>query len=89
MRDYDGRQEQRKFWEGFPGQGTNAFAEGFSGHLAAAGGIDELALQRAQRAARESGERLDHVLGKLGLIAENELAARLASYLGIRVMEAG
>ena len=98
MRDGRERVGRGRFWEGFAGTGAvvggavaskTSFAEGFAGYLAAAGGIDGLALQRAQRAARESGERLDHVLAKLGLIAEGELAARLAGYLAIPVMEAG
>ena len=47
-----------------------AFAEEFGTFLLGGRAIDELALQRSQRAARQSGERFDHVLTKLGLVSE-------------------
>src|SRR6185295_19946493 len=44
--------------------------------------LDELALHRAQRAQRQSGERFDLVLTRLGLIPEGELAGLLADFVG-------
>jgi general secretion pathway protein E len=57
------------------------FAEEFSAFLLQREAIDALALQRSLRAARQSGERFDRVLTKLGLIAEAELCAHLAGFL--------
>ncbi|WP_298424119.1 GspE/PulE family protein [Rhodoblastus sp.] len=59
------------------------FAEDFGAYLLRREALDELALQRTQRAARQSGERFDRVLTKLGLIAEAELCVHLAGFLGL------
>lgn len=64
-------------------KGAEGFAEAFGAFLQARGALDELALQRVQRAARQSGERFDRVLTKLGLVAEAELAAHLAAFLHV------
>ncbi|MBB4196395.1 secretion system protein E [Rhodoblastus sphagnicola] len=59
----------------------DGFAQTFGDFLQGRGALDELALQRAQRAARQSGERFDRVLTKLGLIADADLAGCLAAFL--------
>ncbi len=64
-----------------------AFAEEFGAFLLAERAIDELALQRSQRAARHSGERFDHVLTKLGLVSEADLTTHLGKFLNIPVIE--
>jgi general secretion pathway protein E len=45
--------------------------------------VDPAVLDRAQRAARTTGERLDQVLTKLGLVSETDLAAALSKYLSL------
>ena len=65
-----------------PAAGTPGFAERFAAHLLAKGVIDEVTLQRAQRAMRDSGERLDIVLTRLGLLGEAETTRELAAMLG-------
>ena len=40
-------------------------------------------LERAVSAARKTGERLDRVLTKLGLVAEAALAVALGNFLGL------
>jgi general secretion pathway protein E len=51
--------------------------------------IDELALRRARRAAEKSGERLDTVLSRLGLVADRDLARIMAETLGFALVGAG
>ncbi|WP_255679562.1 GspE/PulE family protein [Methylocystis sp. WRRC1] len=63
------------------------FAEAFGDFLLRERALDELALQRSQRAARQSGERFDHVLTKLGLISETDLWALLGKFLHIPQLE--
>ncbi len=65
-----------------------AFAEAFGALLLHEKAIDELSLQRSQRAARQSGERFDHVLTKLGLVSEADLCVHLAKFLRIPPLEA-
>lgn len=71
--------------EGFvwPDPRGAAFAEAFGSFILAEKAIDELALQRSQRAAVQSGERFDHVLTKLGLVSEADLWVLLGKFLGI------
>jgi general secretion pathway protein E len=59
------------------------FAESFSLFLADHKVCERSVLDRAQRAARTTGERFDHVLTKLGLVSEFDLAAALANYLAM------
>jgi general secretion pathway protein E len=66
----------------------SAFLEEFGAFLVKERAIDELALQRSQRAARQSGERFDHVLTKLGLVSETDLCAHLGNFLQIPLMGA-
>jgi general secretion pathway protein E len=67
--------------ETFARGAPETFAEQFGAFLRDRDALDELALQRVLRAARQSGERFDRVLTKLGLIAEADLAGHLAAFL--------
>jgi general secretion pathway protein E len=51
------------------------------------GRITDSALERAERLARESDEKLDAVLTRLGLISERELAQLLADAIGLELVE--
>lgn len=61
------------------------FAESFGSFLVQEGAIDPLVLDRAQRATQASAERFDHVLTKLGLLPETDLAVAYSKYLSIPV----
>lgn len=65
-----------------------AFVEALGAFLVRERVIDELALQRSQRAALQSGERFDHVLTKLGLVSEADLSKFLGKFLGIPQLDA-
>lgn len=52
------------------------------------GALDVSSLERARRAALSTGERLDQVLLKLGLVAETRLCAEIASLLNVWVVQA-
>jgi general secretion pathway protein E len=64
------------------------FVDRLAAFLSARGAIDELALHRAQRAQRQSGERFDLVLTRLGLIPESDLTKLLAEFLGMPLVSA-
>ncbi len=64
-----------------------AFFEEFGAFLLEGRALDELALQRSQRAARQSGERFDLVLTKLGLVSETDLCDHLSKFLRIPLIE--
>src|SRR5258707_13780506 len=49
-------------------------------------GCDPRALERGRRVAAESGQRLDGVLLRLGLVSERQLAEAAASLLGTPVV---
>ena len=59
------------------------FADQFGKFLLSAKLLDELALSRAQRAQRQSGERFDFVLMRLGLLSDAVMAKALADYCGM------
>jgi general secretion pathway protein E len=59
------------------------FEEEFGRFLLAEKIIDYVVLERAVSAARKTGERLDRVLTKLGLVPEATLAAALSNFLGL------
>jgi len=67
--------------------GGGAFAEEFGSFLLNARALDDLALQRSLRATKQSGERFDRVLTKLGLVSEADLYAHLSAFLDIPVLE--
>ncbi|HXO69419.1 MAG TPA: ATPase, T2SS/T4P/T4SS family [Bradyrhizobium sp.] len=64
------------------------FEEGFGGFLVKERIIDQLVLERAVSAARKTGERLDRVLTKLGLVPETNLAAALSNFLSLTLARA-
>ncbi len=66
---------------------SNEFTESFGDFLLSRRAVDGLSLQRSQRAARQSGERFDHVLTKLGLIPEAALCDHLAQFLDITTVD--
>jgi general secretion pathway protein E len=59
------------------------FAQGFGSFLAEQAVVEQSVLERARRAAHTTGERFDHVLTKLGLVSEGDLAVSLSKYLSI------
>jgi general secretion pathway protein E len=65
------------------------FIDKLAAFLTARGVLDELAMHRAQRAQRQSGERFDLVLTRLGLVSESDLARLLAEFLGLRLVGTG
>jgi general secretion pathway protein E len=62
--------------------------ERLAAFLAGRGVLDELTLHRALRAQKQSGERFDLVLTRLGLITEADLARLLAEFLGMPLLQA-
>jgi general secretion pathway protein E len=68
------------------GRGAGPDSETFAAELGRAllgrGLVDELGLRRAERAALTSGDRLDRVLSRLGLVPEAPLAEALAALAG-------
>lgn len=58
---------------------------GFGAFLVTNNVVDRLSLERAQRAADSTGERLDQALIKLGLVSDGDLSVGLSRYLGIPV----
>jgi general secretion pathway protein E len=61
--------------------------ERLAAFLARRGVLDEMAMHRALRAQRQSGERFDLVLTRLGLVAEADLARLLAEFLGLPLVD--
>ena len=59
---------------------SEAFAERFGDFLVSARCLDELGKRRAQRAQKQSGERFDLVLTRLGLLTDAAMAKALADY---------
>jgi general secretion pathway protein E len=53
--------------------------------LIADGRLDAASLERAGRLRVESGERLERVLTKLGMVTEGDMAAALAGELGVKL----
>ena len=59
------------------------FEDGFGSFLLAENILDQIVLERATSAAHKTGERLDRVLTKLGLVSETNLSAALAKFLSL------
>lgn len=57
-------------------------------HLRETGAADDDALARGARVAAETGERLDRVLVRLGLVGERAIAASLANLLDLPLVDA-
>ncbi len=72
---------------GAPDPRDEEFVGRLTAFLSERGVLDDLALHRAQRAQRQSGERFDLVLTRLGLVPEAELARLLADFLGLPLVE--
>ena len=73
-----------QYLEGEPGSATGeAFENRLTQYLATSKLLDEISIQRAKRARRQSGERFDLVLSRLGLLPEAELSKALAVILGL------
>jgi general secretion pathway protein E len=64
------------------------FEDEFGQFLIEKGVIDDLVLDRARSAAHKSGERLDRVLTKLGLVSEDNLALALSGFLSFPLVRA-
>ncbi|MES5488365.1 GspE/PulE family protein [Bradyrhizobium sp. INPA03-11B] len=62
-----------------------AFAHGFVDLLTREKFAEAPVIDRARRAAQSTGERLDHVLTKLGLISDTDVVKALSTYLAIPV----
>jgi general secretion pathway protein E len=71
-----------------PGPAEPGFIDAFCRCLVSQGLSDPQVLTRARRAAESAGERIDHVLIKLGLIAESDLTSAYAGYCGLPVLGA-
>ena len=56
--------------------------------LVAQGKLEQSALERAERARAESGERLDRVLTRLGLVGERDMAEAMAAELDLPIVGA-
>jgi general secretion pathway protein E len=63
-------------------------AEEFGAFLLAQNILERAVLDRARRAAASTGDRLDAVLTRLGLLSENDLVAALSRYLSMPVASA-
>jgi general secretion pathway protein E len=59
------------------------FAQRFGAFLATEKICDGAVVERARRAAASTGERFDHVLTKLGLVSDFDLATALSRYLSV------
>jgi general secretion pathway protein E len=66
-----------------PAEPADTLADDLGEFLIEQGLIDEAVLDRAKRATRTTGERLDRVLTKLGLMSEADLAAALSRHYEI------
>jgi len=62
-------------------------ASAFVRFLKARGKLADAALERAKRLSLESGERIEIVLPRLGLISERELAEAMAEFLGLPLVD--
>ena len=56
--------------------------------LAESGRLSGAALERVQRLEAESGERIDHIAAKLGLVSERDLATAYAELIGSPIVAA-
>ena len=67
---------------------SEEFVAALAAYLVQRGALDELAVHRAQRAQKQSGERFDLVLTRLGLLPDVEMARLLADFLGMPLAQA-
>ncbi len=73
---------------GAAGRPADAGAAGFAHYLLANGKVAAEALSRAEQIAAESGERLEHVLTRLGIVSDKDLADALVAFLGLKLVTA-
>ncbi|MEE8515760.1 MAG: type II secretion system ATPase GspE [Alphaproteobacteria bacterium] len=64
-------------------ESTENFEQSLGERLIAAGKLDQSGLERARRLGGESGERIDIVLTKLGIVSEADMAEALSQLLGL------
>ncbi len=69
-------------------QDQDALAGGLADILIAGGKLATSDLERAQRLQRETRERLDVILTRLGLVSERDMAEALSAHLDLPVVEA-
>jgi general secretion pathway protein E len=81
----DAQIETFAVWDGAPHPARAALAQ----RLIADGKLAQPGLERAQRLAGESNERLELVLARLGLVSEREIAESLAAILDLPMAEPG
>ena len=62
------------------------FADHFGSFLASRGILEVLAIQRAKRAQKQSGERFHVVLQRLGLLTDGQIAKVLSDYCNMRLV---
>jgi general secretion pathway protein E len=63
------------------------FADRFAAFLRNRKSVPEQSLNRAMRAMRDTGERIDVVLTRLGLLSDNDLARLTAAYLDLPLLK--
>jgi len=64
-------------------QSERPLSEALGGILIDRGKLNTAALERAMRVHGETGERLDRILTKLGLVSERDMAEAVATYLDL------
>jgi general secretion pathway protein E len=67
---------------------STAGPAGLAHHLLERRKVAPDAMARAEQVAAESGERLEHVLTRLGIVSDRDLAEALADFLGLALVTA-
>ena len=71
-----------------PNQRSEPFIETLGPFLVERGKLDSVGLDRAERLRAETGERLDHILTKLGLVSETDMAEAFSVGLALPLVTA-
>ncbi len=71
-----------------PNQQSEPFIETLGPFLVERGKLDPVGLDRAERLRAETGERLDHILTKLGLVSETDMAEAFSVGLALPLVTA-
>ncbi len=66
----------------------SGFIEGLGAFLVRRGTLNESGLDRARRVQEETGDRLDHILTKIGLVSEKDMAEAFAEGLALPLVAA-
>ena len=69
-----------------PDPRSSDFIAAFSAFLQDRGALDELGVKRAQRAQKQSQERFDLVLTRLGLVSEADATRLLSEFMGLTLV---